>query len=306
MRTIIVHKTNSFRLGTTKKYAVLAFKEDGLKILCTNENPENFDTLVLALASRVGIIYLPTIVMQAYGLEREDYEVEIINENKFFIRRKRLFDISFEKPLAMEEDQAYFLAERAANKNVRGYKMSLGKEENITSTKLRVDMYFGEKNYAKIICVDDIPKDANTLSDIREIYGRNLLMYPYNSVRYYIDGSTNKTFATKGYATAILFPVPFLRHWGISNGSGEVEVRITKDGPIVSPVARTCEIAGKRIEPINEPIKKIRVCGEHTSEKDQIKEMVQLIRGISEMCQNIKNNNEQLRSRVEKLEAALF
>lgn len=89
MRTIIVHKTNSFRLGTTKKYAVLAFKEDGLKILCTNENPENFDTLVLALASRVGIIYLPTIVMQAYGLEREDYEVEIINENKFFIRRKR-------------------------------------------------------------------------------------------------------------------------------------------------------------------------------------------------------------------------
>lgn len=163
MRTIIVHKTNSFRLGTTKKYAVLAFKEDGLKIFCTNENPENFDTLVLALASRVGIIYLPTIVMQAYGLEREDYEVEIINENKFFIRRKRLFDISFEKPLAMEE-----------------------------------------------------------------------------------------------------------------------------------------------IEPIKEPIKEIRVCEEHTSEKDQIKEMVQLIRGISEMCQNIKNNNEQLRGRVEKLEAALF
>lgn len=238
-------------------------------------------------------------------LEDAEAEVDRLEEENDSLSDK-LSSISFEKPLAMEEDQAYFLAERAANKNVRGYKMSLGKEENITSTKLRVDMYFGEKNYAKIICVDDIPKDANTLSDIREIYGRNLLMYPYNSVRYYIDGSTNKTFATKGYATAILFQVPFLRHWGISNGSGEVEVRITKDGPIVSPVARTCEIAGKRIEPIKEPIKKIRVCGEHTSEKDQIKEMVQLIRGISEMCQNIKNNNEQLRSRVEKLEAALF
>ena len=108
MRTIIVHKTNSFRLGTTKKYAVLAFKEDGLKILCTNENPENFDTLVLALASRVGIIYLPTIVMQAYGLEREDYEVEIINENKFFIRRKRLFDISFENPLPWKKTRHTF------------------------------------------------------------------------------------------------------------------------------------------------------------------------------------------------------
>lgn len=306
MRTIIVHKTNSFRLGTAKKYAVLTFKENGLKILCTNENPENFDTLVLALTSRAGLIYLPTIVMQAYGLEKEDYEVEIINEDKFFIRRNRLFDISFEKPLAMEEDQAYFLAERAANKNVRGYKMSLGKEENITSTKLRIDIYFGEKNYARITCVDDIPKDANTLSDIREIYGRNFLMYPYKSVRYYIDGSTNKTFATKGYVTSVLFPVPVLRRWGISNGSGEVEVRITKNGPIVSPAARTCEITGEKIEPIKEPIKEIRVCGEHTSEKNQIKEMVQLIRGISEMCQNIKNNNEQLRGRVEKLEAALF
>lgn len=306
MRTIIVHKTNSFRLGTTKKYAVLAFKEDGLKILCTNENPENFDTLVLALASRVGIIYLPTIVMQAYGLEREDYEVEIINENKFFIRRKRLFDISFEKPLAMEEDLAYYLAEKAANKNIRGYKISLGKEENITSTKLRIDMCFGEKNYARITSVDDIPEDANSLADIRDIYGRNLLMYPYNSISYYIDGSGNKTFKNKGYAAAVLFPVPFLRHWGISNGSGEVEVRIIKNGPIVSPVARTCEITGEKIEPIKEPIKEIRVCEEHTSEKGQIKEMVQLIRGISEMCQNIKNNNEQLRGRVEKLEAALF
>ena len=172
--------------------------------------------------------------------------------------------------------------------------------------KLRVDMYFGEKNYARITSVDDIPEDANFLTDIRDIYGRNLLMYPYNSISYYIDGSGNKTFKNKGYATAVLFPVPFLRHWGISNGSGEIEVRITKDGPIVSPVARTCEIAGKRIEPIKEPIKEIRGCGEHTSEKAQIKEMVQLIRGISEMCQNIKNNNEQPRSRVEKLEAALF
>lgn len=34
--------------------------------------------------------------------------------------------------------------------------------------------------------------------------------------------------------------------------------------------------------------------------------MVDIIRGISEMCQIVKNNNEQLRGRVEKLEAALF
>ena len=49
MSTITVCYRNNFRLGSSKKYAVLSFKDDGIKIICTDEYPENFDTLVLAL-----------------------------------------------------------------------------------------------------------------------------------------------------------------------------------------------------------------------------------------------------------------
>ena len=37
MSTITVCYRNNFRLGSSKKYAVLSFKDDGIKIICTDE-----------------------------------------------------------------------------------------------------------------------------------------------------------------------------------------------------------------------------------------------------------------------------
>lgn len=306
MTTITVNNRNNFRLGTNKKYAAISLREDGIKIICTDRNPEELDMFVLALNYRSGIIYLPSIIMQAYGLEKEVYNVEVLENDRFFIRKPRLFDVTFEKPLA-EEIQAYkYRKDKDLNKNIRGYKVTFSKEENVNSYIYRVDMRFGDYNYVKITSVDKIPEGANTLADLKETYGANLLMYPYNSVSYYVDQSNNQLAKKVGRAVFMAFPTPFLAKWGINNGEGEVEVRHFSDYFVISPVEKNCEITGEKIEPIKEPIKEIRVCGEHADEKNQIKEMVQLIRGISEMCQNIKNNNEQLRSRVEKLEAALF
>ena len=111
---------------------------------------------------------------------------------------------------------------------------------------------------------------------------------------------------SNNHAITILFPTIFLRKWDIANGQGLVEVRNIKEGIIISPIAQKCEITGEIIEPADNPVKKIRTCEDHVDELEEIKSMVDLIRGISEMCQIVKNNNEQLRGRVEKLEAALF
>lgn len=59
MSTITVCYRNNFRLGSSKKYAVLSFKDDGIKIICTDEYPENFDTLVLALNYSESV-YIPS------------------------------------------------------------------------------------------------------------------------------------------------------------------------------------------------------------------------------------------------------
>lgn len=99
MSTITVCYRNNFRLGSSKKYAVLSFKDDGIKIICTDEYPENFDTLVLALNYRNQCIYLPSVVMDAYGLGKSIYNVEVLDENRFFIRKPKLYDLRIISPV---------------------------------------------------------------------------------------------------------------------------------------------------------------------------------------------------------------
>lgn len=305
MSTITVCYRNNFRLGSSKKYAVLSFKDEGIKIICTDEYPENFDTLVLALNYRNQCIYLPSVVMDAYGLGKSIYNVEVLDENRFFIRKPKLYDLTFEKPTADKEERTYSLIQKYRTKRINEYKMSVSRKENI-SMSYKVDMYFGERNYAKITSVPIIPDGANTIDDIKDIYGANLLMYPYNSISYYVDQSNFILAKSNNHAITILFPTIFLRKWDIANGQGLVEVRNIKEGIIISPIAQKCEITGEIIEPADNPVKNIRTCEDHVDELEEIKSMVDLIRGISEMCQIVKNNNEQLRGRVEKLEAALF
>lgn len=170
MSTITVCYRNNFRLGSSKKYAVLSFKDDGIKIICTDEYPENFDTLVLALNYRNQCIYLPSVVMDAYGLGKSIYNVEVLDENRFFIRKPKLYDLTFEKPTADKEERTYSLIQKYRTKRINEYKMSVSRKENI-SMSYKVDMYFGERNYAKITSVPIIPDGANTIDDIKDIYG---------------------------------------------------------------------------------------------------------------------------------------
>ena len=80
----------------------------------------------------------------------------------------------------------------------------------------------------------------------------------------------------------------------------------TEQNTLIKWVDLITKATGEIIEPADNPVKKIRTCEDHVDELEEIKSMVDIIRGISEMCQIVKNNNEQLRGRVEKLEAALF
>ena len=118
MSTITVCYRNNFRLGSSKKYAVLSFKDDGIKIICTDEYPENFDTLVLALNYRNQCIYLPSVVMDAYGLGKSIYNVEVLDENRFFIRKPKLYDLTFEKPTADKEELTYSLIQKYRTKRI--------------------------------------------------------------------------------------------------------------------------------------------------------------------------------------------
>lgn len=87
--------------------------------------------------------------MDAYGLGKSIYNVEVLDENRFFIRKPKLYDLTFEKPTADKEERTYSLIQKYRTKRINEYKMSVSRKENI-SMSYKVDMYFGERNYAKI------------------------------------------------------------------------------------------------------------------------------------------------------------
>lgn len=297
---------NVIELKTTKEFAIITCKEDGILIECQDTVYNGKDKLVYRLGYVRKMIFLPLRVMEAYHELSESFMIEIISEDKFWIAAKKCKKLYAISPISNNEKVDYNECELNAVKNLKYGKFSMS-YDCTPGMMAKVEIFVGNQRYARITSVNRIPKDGFTLKELKEEYGANFLAYPYDSICYYIDFKNNATCKRLGYANAIQLPVPFIRKWK-SDVDGKVELYRHKDGSIIiSPLEKKCEIDGEKIIPMEEAGSTIHACEQCAGEdKDEIKEILMMIKNITNMCTEIKKNNASLKGRIERLEAALL
>lgn len=290
-----------------ENYVVLEMLENGLLVKPSAKPVEN--EICLKRGYKSGQIYLPNRVLKAYNIGQESV-IDKLTDGSLFLRRKRRTEL---KPMYIADlslDKFELKNRMPKEKNINGKTISFTRyEAENLGYSLRVEVSLKDKLYIHISKASK--KDMETLPTIQQLgeeYGATLAQYPYDHLVYlqYVNDKVSKE---KGYISLYHIPPFAIKCWNII--TSETKIAIYKeddDSLVLVPELGYCVVDDEPLQPATEGVREKLVC-EHCydpeEEKNELKEMVSIIKQIHEKCVQIDERNASLREENARLQKKL-
>ena len=304
MKNIGTH-ANAIEIRTDKEFVVLSFYNNGIKLICKNElSAKDMSRVIYRFGYIKKQFYLPTRIYKAYNFS-ENLEPIPIKKDVFWLIGEKINDEAILpiRPIARDFDFEKNECKKLRVKNMNKGNISLAIEE-CDSLILKAEAYTGKRNFVRFTPMTKPEKGIYCLDDIQAEFGQNMLMYPYDTLTYYLNGNFRKTCMDKGRLTSARIPASIIRAWNLALNSS-IQTWKYQNNLIISPLERNCDIDGKVINPLTECANTIRVCEECENEEDILKEVIGLIKNIGDMCKKIRNKTDNLEDRISAIEFRL-
>ncbi len=240
-------------IPTDKKFVSLTFRANGIIFTALDEPDKK--KISFKIEHKNNIIPLPHRISRAYELSEAKLFTTEVND-AFYLKCKRVQKIKQEDGISYIHFAKYLFQKKnivfSKDKIIHGPRLSMDSKcaEGLDGDNLLFEYVSGKKNYIRIS--NDSTEKVPDITQMKEEFGPNLYLYPYEDMTY------RGKFTTKGSAVDI--PVICFRKWGLQSGDTVRMMKMNDGSIIIAPQTKKCFIDNVEIDPIVEPVKEITVC----------------------------------------------